>query len=144
MPAGQSVRKNKGPSGIAVALSTNALAEVDTPQLLPSTLTVKGGGRVEPEFRVSSTRHGAILNSHSGSLLAVAGAKYPLISITKSVLFVAKTETSPLVPAGTIAPLAVTAPVSAFKVETSGCVLPVGQTDKYPRYPWGTTVKLSE
>src|SRR6478672_10052854 len=64
--------------------------------------------------------------------------------MTRSALLVTNTETSPLVPAGTMAEFAVTAPVGAFRVETSGCVCPAGQVVRKPRGPLGATVKFME
>jgi hypothetical protein len=57
---------------------------------------------------------------------------------------VTNTEISPLVPDGTIAAFAVTAPVVAFKVDTSGMGCPAGQVLRKPRLPLGTEVKLRE
>src|SRR5882724_7133865 len=64
--------------------------------------------------------------------------------MTRSALFVTNTEISPLVPAGTIAEFAVTAPVFAFSVETSGCVCPAGQVVRKPSGSLGTAVKFIE
>lgn len=66
------------------------------------------------------------------------------MSITTSEPLVTNTEISPLVPEGTIAAFAVTAPVVAFKVDTSGIVCPAGHVARNPRLPFGTDVKLSE
>ncbi len=76
--------------------------------------------------------------------MGVGGAKYPFTSITRSEVLVTKIEMSPLAPAGTIAALAVTAPVGALSVETKGCVWPAGQAVRKPRGPRGTEVKFSE
>src|ERR1035438_2686785 len=62
----------------------------------------------------------------------------------RSVLSVTYTLMAPLVPEGTIAALAVTAPVVAFKLEPSGCSCPVGHPVRYPRVGRGTAVKFSE
>ena len=67
-----------------------------------------------------------------------------MISITRSVSFVVNTSIWPVVPDGTIAAFAVTWPVIAFKVETTGLAEPVGQVVIYPRVPRGTAVKFSE
>jgi hypothetical protein len=67
-----------------------------------------------------------------------------LISITRSESLLAATETAPFVPADTMAALAVTAPVGAFRVETSGCGCPVGHVVRNLRAPLGTEVKFRE
>jgi len=73
------------------------------------------------------------------------GAKYPLISITRLVLLLANTSIDPFVPAGTIAALAVTAPVNAFKLAATGRDCPVGHAVRYPsELPPGTAAKFSE
>jgi hypothetical protein len=54
------------------------------------------------------------------------GAKYPFVSITKCEGLVTYAEISALVPAGTMAALAVTCPSGALSVETKGCATPVG------------------
>src|SRR5205823_2676548 len=139
-PWGHRVRKPSGPGGTTVALRTKAWALVGTPQPLPGTSTsrapLKGG--VPAGFLVSRTRHGSVGKSNRPP--AVGGAKYPLMSMTRSALWVTKTETSPFVPAGTMAALAVTAPVGALSVETRGCVCPAGQVVRKPRLPFGTAV----
>jgi hypothetical protein len=66
------------------------------------------------------------------------------MSITMSALFVVYRLIAPPVPAGTIAAFAVIVPVSAFSVDTNGCVCPAGQTLKYPSGPCGIAVKFSE
>src|SRR5258707_13655534 len=66
------------------------------------------------------------------------------MSTTRSESFVTKTDISPFVPDGTIAAFAVTAPVVAFKVDTSGMGCPAGQVLRKPRLPLGTDVKLME
>src|SRR3954466_3331655 len=66
------------------------------------------------------------------------------MSMTRSESLVTNTEISPLAPAGTIAAFAVTAPVTAFKVDTSGWLCPAGHVVRNPRGPFGTEVKLSE
>ena len=48
------------------------------------------------------------------------------MSITRSVALLANTVMEPPVPACTMAALAVTVPVMAFKLATTGCVSPVG------------------
>src|SRR5262245_30450232 len=50
----------------------------------------------------------------------------------------------PPVPAGTIAAFARAVPVRSFRVETSGCAIPVGHVVRKLRAPVGTTVMLSE
>jgi hypothetical protein len=72
------------------------------------------------------------------------GAKYPLMSMIKSVLFVTKASIDPPEPAGTIAALAVMAPVGAFSVDTTGSVSPAGHAVNQLSDPCGTTVKFSE
>ena len=56
----------------------------------------------------------------------------------------ANTSMEPAVPAGTMTALAVTVPVSAFRLEASGMVCPVGQAVTYPSGPGGTAAKFSE
>lgn len=63
-----------------------------------------------------------------------------MISTTKSESLLTKTLISPLVPAGTIAALAVTVPVGALRVDTTGCVCPAGHVVKKPNEPFGTDV----
>jgi hypothetical protein len=79
-------------------------------------------------LRVSSTRQGANVYSDKGSDPEFAGAKYPSISITRSVSLVGYTLMAPLSPEGTMAALAVIVPVSALSVETSGFDCPAGHT----------------
>lgn len=119
-PCGHKVRNPIGPGGTTVALSTNDCADAGTAQPLEVTFTsiapLKG---CDPAgFLVSSTRHGVKVKKDNPPV--PGGAKYPLMSMTRSESCVAKTEISPFVPAGTIAALAVTAPVGAFRVETNG------------------------
>ncbi len=139
-PCGQSVRNPSGAGGTTVLFSTNACAVAGMPQPLPATSTLRVPlNGCEPEgFLVSRTRQGFPRKSDSPP--APAGAKYPSMSITKSVLLVTNTEMSPLAPAGTMAALAVTVPVGAFSVETRGCVCPVGQVVRNPKFPFGTEV----
>ena len=101
-------------------MSTKDCADAGAPQPLELTLTSTFplNGRAPAGLRESKTRHG--VNEKKDNPPVPGGAKYPLMSITKSEAFVAKTEMSPFVPAGTIAALAVTAPVVAVKVETNG------------------------
>src|SRR5882672_7043187 len=66
------------------------------------------------------------------------------MSTTRSESFAANTETSPFVPACTIAAFATTVPVGAFSVEATGCVCPAGHVVKKPRPPCGTAVKFRE
>jgi len=119
-PCGHNVRKPSGPGGTTVAFNTYDWADAGAPQPPLATLTsfcpLNGG--VPGGLRESSTRHGVKLNSDNPP--ASGNAKYPLTSITRSESFVTKTETEPLAPAGTIAAFAVTAPVGAFSVETTG------------------------
>ena len=68
------------------------------------------------------------------------GAKYPLISIRRSVVLLENTLMAPLDPAGTIAALATTPPFGAFKVEALGTVSPTGNAVRYTKSPpEGTT-----
>src|SRR5258708_4994115 len=53
--------------------------------------------------------------------------------MTRSVLWVVNTETSPLLPAGTMAALATAAFDGAFTVEATGCDCPAGQPVRKPR-----------
>ena len=76
------------------------------------------------ELRVSSSRHG--VTGYSASPPGVGGAKYPLISITASVLLEPITLICPPVPACTIAAFATTVP-GEFRVETPGHACPAGQ-----------------
>ena len=67
------------------------------------------------------------------------------MSITRLVASLAKMSTEPLVPAFTMAALATTVPVGAFKLATTGFAWPVGQAVRYPRgWPPGTTAKFNE
>jgi hypothetical protein len=139
-PCGHNVRKPSGPGGTTVAFSTYDWADAGAPQPLLVTFTSFGplNGGEPGGLRVSSTRHGDILNSDSPP--TPGGAKYPLTSITRSESFVTKTETSPFAAAGTMAAFAVTAPVGALRVETTGCVCPAGQVVRKPKLPLGTEV----
>ena len=68
------------------------------------------------------------------------GAKYPLMSISRSVASLENTSIDLLLPAGTMAALATTPPFGAFNVEAFGNVIPVGNAVKYTRSPpEGTT-----
>src|SRR5689334_5812681 len=51
---------------------------------------------------------------------------------------------APLVPAGTRSALATTEASKEFKVETTGCARPVGQSVRYESTPGGTTVAFRE
>ncbi len=62
------------------------------------------------------------------------------MSTMRSVALVAITVMAPLVPAGTMAALAVTAPVGALSVDEPGCGNPAGQALRKPSSPDGTTV----
>ena len=68
------------------------------------------------------------------------------MSITRSVLPLVNTEMlPPLLPAGTIAALAIAVAVEeAFSVDTSGLFCPAGQVLKNPMTALGTAVKFSE
>src|SRR5258708_26169603 len=66
------------------------------------------------------------------------------MSSTRSVALVAYTLTAAPVPAGTMAALALMRPSSEFSVEARGRACPLGQTVRYPREPWGTTVTFRE
>src|ERR1700730_9392691 len=74
----------------------------------------------------------------------VCGAKYPLMSMIRSVGLLASTVISPLVPAGTRAAFAITLPSEEFNVETPGKPRPTGQVERKPTGPGGTTVMFSE
>src|ERR1700682_2885061 len=139
-PCGHNVRKPSGPVGTTVALSTYDWADTGAPQPLAVTFTliVPFNGGAPGRLLVSSTRHGDKLDSDNPP--AAGGAKYPLTSMTRSESFVTNTETAPLAPAGTIAAFAVTAPVGAFSVETTGCVCPAGHVVRKPKPPLGTEV----
>lgn len=147
-PCGHKVRKPSDPDGITVPFSTKALAVAEAPQgigpVLFTTFTsifpLKGG--VPGGLRVSSTRQG--FNENSDKPPAAGGAKYPLMSMTRSELLVTNTEISPFVPDGTIAAFAVTTPVGELRVETRGCGCPAGHVVRKPSDPLGTEVKFSE
>src|SRR5260370_1416895 len=62
----------------------------------------------------------------------------------RSVPLVAYTLAAPPVPPGTTAALALMRPSSEFSVEARGRACPLGQTVRYPREPWGTTVTFRE
>src|SRR6266404_3459590 len=102
-PCGQSVRKSSGAGGTTVAFSTNAWADAGAPQplapMLISSCPLNAG--VPAGLRLSSARHG--VNGKSDNPPCPGGAKYPLMSITRSELSVTKTLTPPFVPAGTMA-----------------------------------------
>src|SRR5208337_4133875 len=66
------------------------------------------------------------------------------MSMTKSVLLVAKTLILPLVPAGTMASFPTTPPLRAFSVATTGSGWPAGQVVRYPNGPGATTVMRIE
>src|SRR5215469_5094141 len=129
-PCGHSVRYPNDPDGTTVAFSTYPCAAFVPPHPLPITFTssepVNGGDPLG--FLVSSTRHGGRL--YKDSPPAPAGAKYPLMSTTRSVVSVTYTSMLPAVPAGTIAALATIVPVRSFSVDTKGWLCPVGQTVK--------------
>ena len=103
-----------------VAFSTNDCADAGVPQSLVVTFTssVPVKGLAPAGLRVSTTRHG--VRGKKDNPPVPGGAKYPLMSTTRSESFVTNTEMSPFVPDGTIAAFAVTAPVVAFKVDTRG------------------------
>src|SRR5450432_331199 len=75
---------------------------------------------------------------------APGGAKYPLMSMIRSVASLAKTEIAPPAPTGTMAAFAVTAPGAAFSVETTGSGNPAGQVVRKPTPLGGTTVMFRE
>ncbi len=91
---------------------------------------------------MSSTRQGATLNNDNPPF--PTGAKYPFTSITSSVSLVENIETSPFVPAGTIAALATAALDGAFSVEASGCVCPAGHAVRKPMPVLCTAVTFNE
>jgi hypothetical protein len=93
-------------------------------------------------FRVSSTRQGGRVYRDNPPV--PAGAKYPFTSIIKSVLLLAYTSMEPFAPAGTIAALAVTVPVTELKFAVSGCGCPEGHAVRYPSGTCGTTARFSE
>jgi len=70
------------------------------------------------------------------------GPKYPEISIITCVGLLGKTLIDPLA-VGTMARFEVTAPSSAFSVDTTGMVAPRGHSVMYPSGPGGTTVTLN-
>src|SRR5258707_472607 len=119
-PCGQRVRKPSWPGGTTVALKISAWAVEGASQPLVMAFTSRtplNGG--EPAgLRVSMTRQGDTL--YNDNPPGADGAKYPLMSITRSEASVANTLMAPPVPAGTMAALAVVAPVGALSVETSG------------------------
>jgi len=123
-----------------VAFTTYDCADASAPQEAAPTFRSLAplNGSAPVGFLVSSTRQGVRLWSDNPPV--PGGAKYPLTSMTRSEDCETNTEMSPLVPAGTIAAFAVTAPVTAFNVETSGCVCPAGHVVRKPRGPWGTAV----
>ena len=129
------MRKPSGPGGTTVAFTTNACADAGAPHEAAATFRSFAPlkGSVPAGLRVSSTRHGVRLCSDNPP--GPGGAKYPFTSMTRSEGCVTNTEMSPFVPAGTMAALAVMAPVSAFSVETKGCVCPVGQVVEIPEAP---------
>src|SRR5689334_22445902 len=62
------------------------------------------------------------------------------MSRTKSVFPATYAEIAPSCPAGIIAAFATMLPSSAFNVDTVGRFWPAGQSVRYPRGPFGTTV----
>src|ERR1017187_4251482 len=92
--------------------------------------------------RVSSTRQ--VGRVYSDNAPAATGAKYPLISTTRSVVWVTKASILPPVPAGAIAAFATIVPVGSFSVDTIGRLSPVGYTVRYATGPGGTKVKFKE
>src|SRR5579863_4341171 len=75
--------------------------------------------------RVSATRQGVI--GKNASAAEVAGWKYPLMSRMTSVVLVTNILTLPLVPAVTMAALALTRPSCEVSSAMLGCDSPVGQ-----------------
>src|SRR5208337_1098522 len=106
-----------------------ACAVLDGPHTLPTTFTVSSPTNAPLPLRVSSTRQGAT-GYNDSPFCPPGGAKYPLMSITRSVSLLANALMLPSlsVPAGTIAALAVVTPVGAFSVDTRGCDCPNGHT----------------
>src|SRR3954453_13861987 len=143
-PCGHNVKKPRGPGDTTVAFITYDCAAAGAPQAAAPTFRSLAplNGSEPAGLRVSSTRQGVRLCSDSPP--GPGGAKYPLTSMTTSEGCETNTEISPFVPAGTMAAFAVTAPVTAFSVETRGCVCPDGHVVRKPRGTWGTAVKFTE
>src|SRR6202521_6132749 len=138
------VMKPKGPGGTTVALNTNAWAVAGTPHGLAVTFTsrVVLNGGVPVGSRESSTRQGVTV--YRDRPPAPAGAKYPLMSITKSVASVVNTFTSPVAPAGTTTAFDRTVPVGSFSEATKGWDCPAGHAVRNPNDPVGTAAKFKE
>src|SRR5436305_515149 len=66
------------------------------------------------------------------------------MSSTTSVALLAKTVIAPPVPAGTIAALDFTRPSTEFRVDATGCGLPVGHRVRKPSGPVGTAATFRE
>ncbi len=81
---------------------------------------------VEGPHTIACVEHPAWGGGVKGQSVRAGAAKYPFTSSTTSEGFDTKTDTSPLLPAGTMAPLAATDPVGEFSVDTSGWVCPLG------------------
>ena len=142
-PCGHNVRYPSEPVGTTVTLMTCAWALTGIPHTLALTATSGDVMATDPAgCRVSTTRQGA--TPYSDNPPVSIGAKYPLMSITRLVVLLANTSMAPLVPADTMAALAVIAPVGAFKLEASGRACPVGHAVRYPSEPLGTAAKFSE
>src|SRR5271157_1386731 len=123
-PFGHNVRYPRGPCGTTVALKTYACAASGGSHTLTATSLPSVPLNNPPVWRVSSTRQGA--DGYSDSPPTPGAAKYPLISITRSVGLVTKMAIAPLAPARTNAALATTVPVIEFRVETKGWGFPAG------------------
>src|SRR6185437_12509216 len=76
------------------------------------------------------------------AVVSESGTKYPLISRTKSVSWVAKKHTAPFVPAGRMPATALFRP-SELRLDASGCGWPQGKAVRNPSTPCGTTVIFS-
>src|SRR5579872_300733 len=144
VPCGHSVRKPIDAGGTTVALRTKARAAAGMPHPLPVTLTSNSplNGCDPAGSRVSSTRHGVRL--YRDNPPAPGAAKYPLMSMIRSVAPLGNTSTDPFVPAGIIAAFATTVPVTSFSTEAKGCGWPVGHAVMNPSDPGGTAVKFNE
>src|ERR1700691_107825 len=90
VPSGQSVRNPSDPEGTTVAFTTYAWALLGTLQLLPVAKgTVSSPWNSPLDSRVSMTRQGCNVYSESPDGARFAGAKYPVISRTRSVSLLA-------------------------------------------------------
>jgi hypothetical protein len=73
-----------------------------------------------------------------------AGAKYPLISITRSVAYGPITAIAPLRPALTIAAFVVRAPLIEFRTDDCGIGSPSAHTLNHPNGPRGMATRFIE